>query len=180
MWSGIWGALLYSRIRPVTENTRGGGGHGTRQLFAAPLRPCAAPQARPRGSREGAGLCGALRAAAPSAPADTEDDTGPTRPLRAPPFSWRPGAEPAGPRPTLPRQRADPPQVPDPHLPPRPGPVPPPPGRQQEVPPLRPPGVGGSPTGRRRPGCYYGSQTRRGGVGKRAVFRLLRRSAAGR
>lgn len=52
--TGIWVSLLYSPIRPVTENSRRG--VGVSRLFAASLRPCAAPQASPGATREAAHL----------------------------------------------------------------------------------------------------------------------------
>lgn len=148
-----------SPTRNTTPSAWGGEGGGWAQLLTASLRPCATPQARPRGTREAARLSGTLRHRPLSPrerrrkhrPAPTREATG-----RAEHAGAGPGRLPRGPGGA---QTRDTP--PCPHLPPRARPVPPPPRQRQEVPPLRPPGIGGRPTGRCRLGCYYGSQTRR-------------------
>lgn len=132
-------------------------------MVASPT-PCEAPHARPgvpRRRRASAGRS-ATGTIAPSAPAYTHGDTSPVRTLDS-----TSRAEHAGPGrvPPSPGGAADSATSP-PTATSRAGPASS--GQWQEVPPLRPPGIGWRSTVRCRLGCYYGSQTRRSGAGERS------------
>lgn len=131
-------------------------------MVASP-RPCEAPHARPgvpRRRRASAGRS-ATGTIAPSAPAYTHGDTSPVRTRDSTSRAEHAGS---GPVPPSPGGAADSATSP-PTAASRAGPASS--GQWQEVPPLRPPGIGWRSTGRCRLGCYYGSQTRRSGAGGR-------------
>lgn len=118
--------------RPVIENPKC---RGVTALPSLPKALCGT-SSKPRGypgRQRTSTRRSATTTTAPSAPADTEGDTCPVRTRD----TTRTGEHSAaGPGPFPPTrsgaQAADPP--PGPHLPPRSGPLPPPPGRRQEVP----------------------------------------------
>lgn len=175
---GIWGSLLYSPICPVIENTKGGGGrHSSSQPPRGPARHLKPGPGVPGRRRTTAERSAAATATAPSAPADTDGDTIPGRHEEGEARRGR-----AGPG-RLPPSRGGaqtPNTPPGPHLPPRPswsrllrGC-----GRKSRLCCRR--GLARRPTGRCRPGCYYGRQTHRSRVGRVPPAVALYRGAATR